>query len=317
MWEELGIEPTVDPKPIRRAYAAKLKGLNPDSNPGAFQRLREAYEQALQSATQRSRHVIQMGSEIAIDKPQVETQSVAALEQPPLTFEEVERTQAARELNLALNGDDPRTALRMLTTALARGVVRLGQKDYLLDVIMTKVVQNKSLSSDEYLEILREAGWSTSPKVGEAVSQVRRVAIARGEAENWYEHLCRNAEQGKIKEARLLLFGKTALFLTGTSVNALGGELAQYKRYKEWLADRFDQRFVEHAMRIYKSGDTWLYIRDGLVVGFLALFSLGLFGVAFSAPFAAVGAIFFSRLTYHVVKQVNNRWKRRAAINRS
>ena len=42
MWDELGIGPCHDPKAIRRAYAARLKKLDPDRDPAAFTRLREA-----------------------------------------------------------------------------------------------------------------------------------------------------------------------------------------------------------------------------------------------------------------------------------
>ncbi|HEX7155636.1 MAG TPA: J domain-containing protein [Burkholderiaceae bacterium] len=47
IWDELGIAPCDDPKVIRRAYAARLRQLDPDREPDAFARLREAYERAL------------------------------------------------------------------------------------------------------------------------------------------------------------------------------------------------------------------------------------------------------------------------------
>jgi hypothetical protein len=50
MWEELGIEPTLDAKAIRRAYAERLKSIDADADIDAFQRLRRAYEMALASA---------------------------------------------------------------------------------------------------------------------------------------------------------------------------------------------------------------------------------------------------------------------------
>ena len=46
-WEVLGVAPGADERSIRRQYARLLKVHRPDEDPEAFQRLREAYEQAL------------------------------------------------------------------------------------------------------------------------------------------------------------------------------------------------------------------------------------------------------------------------------
>src|SRR5690606_23650077 len=46
-WSELGIEPTDDTRTIKKAYAKLLKQTRPDENPEAFQRLHQAYKDAL------------------------------------------------------------------------------------------------------------------------------------------------------------------------------------------------------------------------------------------------------------------------------
>lgn len=47
-WELLGIEPTVDIRQIKKAYARKLKLYSPEDDPVQFQILRQVYERALQ-----------------------------------------------------------------------------------------------------------------------------------------------------------------------------------------------------------------------------------------------------------------------------
>lgn len=46
-WKRLGIAPTEDSRAIRKAYAARLKGIDPEQDPQAFIALREARDAAL------------------------------------------------------------------------------------------------------------------------------------------------------------------------------------------------------------------------------------------------------------------------------
>ncbi|OWR31499.1 hypothetical protein CDO73_07175 [Saccharibacillus sp. O23] len=50
VWKILGIAPTADARTIKRAYAALLKKVHPEDDPEGFQRLREAYGEALELA---------------------------------------------------------------------------------------------------------------------------------------------------------------------------------------------------------------------------------------------------------------------------
>lgn len=49
VWKELGIAPTRDRGEVRRAYARRLKAVNPEDDPAGFQRLRSAYEKIMAS----------------------------------------------------------------------------------------------------------------------------------------------------------------------------------------------------------------------------------------------------------------------------
>lgn len=58
IWQTLGIEPTHDIAAIKKAYAGKLKLHHPEDDPEGYQRLREAYDQAVKLAKQQNKRAM-------------------------------------------------------------------------------------------------------------------------------------------------------------------------------------------------------------------------------------------------------------------
>jgi hypothetical protein len=216
MWDELGIEPTSDAKAIRRAYAARLRVIDPDRDPAAFQTLRAAYERALFQGAMQARRAAQAAqaqqaqvrtpppepraedeppkSEPPAPQPVVEPPAPKPLPPaptaaPPPSPEEVERQELVRAINAALQRGDTLAALDDFDRAQARGLVRLGERDVALQGIMRAVVGDRMLSAETYLAVVKRVGWDALPTAYEAASEVRRAATARAEAEAWYADL--------------------------------------------------------------------------------------------------------------------------------
>lgn len=99
-WEVLGVAPGADERSIRRQYARLLKVHRPDEDPEAFQRVREAYEQALAQ------------TRWELDEPHAEAQALPQQDAPapvaqsiePLIEAAPDQVQQARAL---LDGLDP------------------------------------------------------------------------------------------------------------------------------------------------------------------------------------------------------------------
>ncbi|MGX0890407.1 hypothetical protein AB7M22_002415 [Pseudomonas sp. ADAK2 TE3594] len=113
-WVILGLEADADSRSIKRQYAALLKVHRPDEDPSGFQRLREAYEQAMEW----SRRVPAMPS-ASQREPTVELQSPApsfdaglSLELEHLRFEPHAGAQRAEQLleNVTVDRLDERLA---------------------------------------------------------------------------------------------------------------------------------------------------------------------------------------------------------------
>lgn len=85
IWNILDIAPTDDVSAIKRAYAAKLKVYHPEEDPEGYQRLREAYDQAMKLAKQRNKketNPISYESQSESEDHKLEASAALELEQP-------------------------------------------------------------------------------------------------------------------------------------------------------------------------------------------------------------------------------------------
>jgi hypothetical protein len=263
-WTELGIAPTKDAKAIRRAYAARLRTLDPDKEPAAFQRLRQAYEQALHAEAEEHPldgltlvRVTPDGEPVspAAHEP---AQAVPAVEQ---TAEEQERQQLWAAIRAALQANDSLGALRCLTGELATGVVHLGEHDDILEELMPTIVNDQTLSPADYIAVIEQCGWNLSTS-HYGLTTARRAALDRYEAERWYlacqrwaksrPHMpfnvddplaalgIRSRDKRRKKAAMLLLQGKSFICWGRGSAAATVRFWDELVHHRPWIEHRFD-----------------------------------------------------------------------------
>lgn len=108
-WQVLELSPDADERSIKRQYAKLLKVTRPDEDPVAFQRLREAYEQALHSARE-ERTAVPVVELLATTRPT--TPQPAAL-------------SALAQALLLLEGFDDGAVERTWSEAKAKGIERV------------------------------------------------------------------------------------------------------------------------------------------------------------------------------------------------
>ena len=230
MWDVLAIAPTDDPKAIRRAYAARLKQIDPDRDRETFARLRQALEWALARARQparpappRAEPVRPPRSDAARDvnptddvKPPVAVEVAQALQArydvhvvaakppnaspkppppPPAGVQERADERAVLiGLDAALQRGDARGAWRLYVRAAAIGALPLGDTDRKLARLFTVALDDPTLDGAAFREMTKSLGWDRTELGSPAVADVRQRVDLRLAAEAWYDQLVAIAE---------------------------------------------------------------------------------------------------------------------------
>jgi hypothetical protein len=230
-WGELGIAPTSDRQAIRRAYATKLKLLDPTADPAVFRRLRAAYEAALLAASggepalQRASPMVRPDIALRIDGLLAQSDLAGAFA--------LVRDANMGELSLASTNEIEQRLLQ-----LAAGIPRL--------------------PPGVLPEIARYFGWQEATHPLRAANPALFAHLDRRlDAESWYADLCARAASGGFLSndafaARLILRGpprwhETAgladwRMLLGTPRFALTQALQQFDRHEHWIFHLFDAR---------------------------------------------------------------------------
>ena len=297
-WHELGIAPTADRQAIRRAYAARLKTIDPDRDPQAFQRLRGAYET-----------VLLRGAEAAAPPPPAASKEAA---------DEAPARNALQAIRKRLHQGDVAAALGLLQQADAADTLPLWAVRELEQEMLAQAAATPALPREILLQLVRRFGWDEASHPVRAAQPSLFAALDRRlDAERWYTELLSRAgtrqrlrpDSGRFV-ARLLLrgpprwhewFGPAAMrLMLGTARHALTEVLQQFAVHEKWLRERFDARRIAWCRRRTKAGPLLLlyimgigcivpivaFVQDHDVVAALAV--MGVNGIACAIAWMAV-----------------------------
>ena len=284
MWDVLAIAPTDDPKVIRRAYAARLKQIDPDRDRETFVRLRQALEWALASARQPPRRpppppepapaddaTPSMAVEVAqAPQPRYEVrifpaQSPVAFRQPPapplpnIAEERANERALLIGLEAALQRHDAREASQLYVRAAATGALPLGDAERMLARLFTVALEDASFDGPAFRALAKSFGWDRPDLDSATVAAVRQRVMTRLAAEDWYDALVGIADRKRwwfwgrrSRVARLMLRRIRGWGLLRIDRPALRATLDALKPHESWLRDRIAPEWVatlERRMR--------------------------------------------------------------------
>jgi hypothetical protein len=280
MWDVLAIAPTDDPKVIRRAYAARLKQIDPDRDRETFARLRQALEWALACAGQpmaapsrrpereddpvRDRaSADHLGLPVMVEfaqapHPQYDVRiSVAEPAEPTRGAHEraSERAMLAA-LESALQRSNTREASRLYMRAAATGALPLGDAERVLARLFAVALEDPNCDGPTFRDLARTFGWDRPELASPTIYEVRARVTPRLAAEDWYDELVRTADSKwlwfpryKSRVARLLLRRIRGWGLLRINRPALRATLGFLESHAIWLSDRIPPEWIAELER--------------------------------------------------------------------
>jgi hypothetical protein len=260
MWQVLGIEATDDPSAIRRAYAARLKSLDPDRDPDAFKTLRQAYESALARAErrrstskkpERAHHTAEedgdAGSESERD-PTTQTNVVVHARPGPdplLADAEAESKAALQKFRRALAQREWLDAAAELVSASARGLLPLTQEEDLAAEVIGGAIADREFPSGDFAVLAIRLQWDAPlPWNRGPHDALRQQVRGRLDADAWYHVIAEQAsyrpKPGLNLHARL--WGDPKQIARTAAAMILGqAPHANALLFKKWLDPLVDQ----------------------------------------------------------------------------
>jgi hypothetical protein len=286
MWEELGIAPCDDQKAIRRAYAARLKQLDPDRDPQAFARLRRAFDWALNGAgdaAPASTIILPTATPTGpgadhATSPRTQDPREAELEPPALDHDDIRDRALLMALDAALRRRAGNLATVLYYRAAATGALSLAGAPDMLERLLAVAVDDMTLTAADFRSLVRAAGLHAPRSPTPVDAALRERVQARLRAEDWYDELLAAAQQHKGRSARRrrkiarLVLGRIGRhWHPRVDKTALRASLGQYRTHEAWLKDRIDPAWVSKLEGRLRRRDIFWLIFYGLFIGGLLL----------------------------------------------
>lgn len=320
MWDELGIGPCDDAKVVRRAYAARLKKLDPDNDPAAFARLREAYEWALaeidEGASPRSQPSRARSSEPDIGQEAWNDfgplQPVGDVSRDPVlrrsdkpapddvsatTPEWLDLSASERTVNDAFEGAlvrrDGAAALRLFHSAALPLPDALAQIDRLFALLLDDV----TVEPAAFRELACTFRWDRPAEDPEMSAELRQRVLARLAAEDWYDSLVAAAapraevSRKRAKVARLMLRRIGRYRMPRVDRPELKTRLDELRIHQPWLRDRIDPVWADTLHKRWRRREIFWLAFFSLFIAAMTLNGIRVFAMEAVAGTLSIGAV--------------------------